>query len=431
MQTSIKSSGKSDAAWNLLGSLIYAGCQWLVLVATVKFSSAADVGRLSLGFALTAPIFLLLQLRLRAASATDAVLAYTERQYAQLRVTCTALAMAVTFVLAKGLHLQHDELTIVLWIALAKAIESGSDLTYGLLQRKHNLRVVALSMAGRGVFSVVAFCYLLRSTGKLTAALAGLCLAWGLIFLGVDLPFALRAARSEVQPVVRAASGIWRLAWVTLPLGLSTMFMSLSANMPRYFIHHLMGAAALGVFSASAYLTMTGSVIISAIAESSIARLAQSFALGQTLDAHRILRRVRNLTLVLSVALIAASALGGRAVLTHLYRAEYAGSQTLLVVMMCAAAAANLASVYGYALIAARRFASYLGCLVLSSVTTALLCAVMVPRWSTMGAAVGCLAGYAVQFAVSRLMMASEFRTQSSPDAVAISFPPAAVVSKF
>ena len=431
MQTSTKSTGKSDAAWNLLGSLIYAGCQWLVLVATVKFSSAADVGRLSLGFAVTAPIFLLLQLRLRAASATDAVLAYTERQYALLRVTCTAIAMAVTLALGLGLHLQHEELTIVLWIALAKAIESGSDLTYGLLQRKHNLRVVALSMAGRGILSVMAFCYLLRSTGKLTAALAGLCLAWGLIFVGVDVPFALRAASREKQALLRPASGIWRLAWVTLPLGLSTMFMSLSANMPRYFIHHLMGAAALGVFSASAYLTMTGSVIISAIAESSIARLAQSFARGHTGDAHRILRRVRSLTVVLSVALIAVSALCGKAVLTHLYRAEYAGSQWLLVVMMCAAGAANLASVYGYALIAARRFGSYLGCLVLSSITTALLCAVMVPRWSTMGAAVGCLAGYAVQFIVSRAMLASEFKPEEVPVPAALSFPPAASAVKF
>jgi O-antigen/teichoic acid export membrane protein len=141
--------------------------------------------------------------------------------------------------------------------------------------------------------------------------------------------------------------------------------------------------------------------------------MAQSFAAGRAEDAHAILRRVLNLTLALSGMLIAASAVGGRAVLTHLYRAEYAGSRTLLILMMCAAAAANMASVYGYALLAARRFGAYLTCLVVSSAATAVACAVAVPRLGTMGAAAGCLAGYAVQLVISRAMLSPEFRQET------------------
>ena len=406
-------SGREDALWNLIGSLIYAGCQWLVLVATVKLSSAADVGRLSFAFALTAPVFLLLQLRLRSASATDASLAYSDRQYTVLRILCTSLAIAVTVALCIGIHLEHKEISIVLWVAMAKAIESGSDLTYGLLQQRHHLRIVALSMAARGVFSVLAFCLLLHRVGRLSTALAGLCAAWLLVFVVIDVPFAIRAAKPKGQRNQMARGGILQLAWLTLPLGLSTMFMSLSANMPRYFIEHSLGTAALGVFSASAYLTMTGSVIISAVAESTIARMAQHFAAGQTTQALHLLKRVRNLTLFLSTMLIVISAIGGRVILAKLYSAEYAARGGLLLLMMCAAAAANMASVYGYALIAARRFQSYLACLVLSSVTTALACWLAVPRWSVLGAAAGCLVGYVLQFLASRALLTYGLRPKA------------------
>ena len=421
MQTSTtglgrRSAVRSEALWNLLGSLIYAGCQWLVLVATVKLASVADVGRLSLGFALTAPIFLLLQLRLRAASATDAKLAYTQRQYALLRLACTGLALAATLVLCLVLHLKREEMIIVLLVALAKAVESGSDLTYGLLQRCHNLRVVALSMMARGVSAVLLFWFLLRSTGRLSTALAGLVSAWALIFFAFDVPMALRATAGQRQEIERGTGGVLQLAWLTFPLGLSMMLTSLCANMPRYFVQHAMGAAALGVFSASAYLTMTGSVVISAIAESTMARMAQSFAAGEALDAMAMLRRVRNVTVLLSATLVAVSAACGRMILTHLYRAEYGGGSALLLVMMCAAGAANMASIYGYALIAARRFQSQLLCLVFSSLVTAIACAFAVPRWGTMGAAAGCLIGYGFQFLASRAVLHHGLRPQTGKD---------------
>ena len=185
------------------------------------------------------------------------------------------------------------------------------------------------------------------------------------------------------------------------------MVMSLSANMPRYFIQHLLGASGLGIFSAAAYLTMTGSVIISAIAESSIARMAQCLALNELDQARIILRRVRDTTLVLSSGMIVLRLSFGRALLAHLYRAEYAGNATLLTVMMCAAGAANLASVYGYGLIAARRFQTYLFCLAAAGVVTTVACASAIPRWGTMGAAAACLAGYAVQVIASRTLLQS------------------------
>ena len=399
----VASTPHGDALWNLLGNLVYAGCQWLVLVATVKLLAPAQVGQLSLGFAVTAPIFLLLHLRLRAASATDANLAFTRSDYIVLRIACTALAVLLSWAVCAVAHFDHEQLRIVLWIAIAKTIESGSDLMYGLSQRAENLRAIALSMAARGLLSVVAFVFLLLRTHRLDVALVGLCAAWAAVFFLLDVPIGMRMSQTtDASSQGWTMQSIVRLAWLTAPLGLSTMFMSLSANMPRYFIEHSLGAGALGIFSAAGYLTMTGSVAISAIAESSIARMARLLAARQLAEATAILDRVRDVTLVLSGVLIAVSIVAGKQILLHIYRADYVSVRGLLVMMMVAATAANLASVYGYALIAARRFRAHLWSLILSTACTAIACVVAIPRWGAMGAAFACLVGYALQAAAAR-----------------------------
>ena len=64
---------RSNVAWALAGNVGYAACQWAVLVVVARLGSAADVGRLALGLALSAPVMILANLQLRAVQATDAL----------------------------------------------------------------------------------------------------------------------------------------------------------------------------------------------------------------------------------------------------------------------------------------------------------------------------------------------------------------------
>lgn len=402
--TSNPSTLRRDALWNVLGSLIYSGCQWGILVATVKLAPASVVGQLSLGFAISAPIFLLLHLRLRAASATDAGLEFSPADYIVLRVVCTVAALAVTWLACLVSGLPHSSVVVVMWVALAKAIESGSDLMYGLAQQADDLRAVAVSMTVRGVLAGVLFIGLLARTHRLNLALAGLCVAWAVAFLFIDLPRAFRSGKVKLTGGT-SLHVLWRLTLLTLPLGASTMFMSLMANMPRYFIEHALGLSALGIFSAAGYLTMTVSIVISAIAESSIAHLSRCFRSGQVSQAAHVLGRVLRITLALSAASIAVSMAFGRTLLKFVYAASYGNAAGLLTGLMLVAAIANVASVYGYALVAARRFVRYLGALAFASVSTAGACAVLIPRWGNNGAIAACLAGYSVQLLGSFLLL--------------------------
>ena len=409
---------RADGFWNVFGSLVYSGCQWGILVATVKLCTAADAGRISLGFAISAPIFLLLQMRLRAASATDVKGDFAAGDYMSLRLGCTALALVGTLLACLASGLTRAESQVVMLVAAAKAIECGSDLMYGLLQRADKMRAVAISLMLRGVLAGGLFAAALIETHSLDAALAVLCGSWLLVFLGFDLPRAA-AASEERWSLQTSVARLKQLGMLTVPLGLSTMFMSLMANMPRYFVQHWLGLGVLGIFSAAGYLTMTVSIVISALAEAGIARMARMFAGDGKREAARLLQRIALTTLALSALSIVVSAMFGEAILKAVYRPEYGSAAQLLTGLLVAGTLANLASVYGYALLAARSFIGYLACLAASCGVTAVACALLVPRWGLRGAVGACLLGYGVQALSSWWALRGEFAAGDAEHVVA------------
>jgi O-antigen/teichoic acid export membrane protein len=391
---------RTAATWNIAGTLVYTACQWGVLVATVRLTTPADVGALSLGFAITAPVFLFFHLRLRSASATDVNDQFHPSDYINLRAATTALALLIAFAVCRLCRLPAHEAQIVLWVGLAKALESGSDLCYGFSQKAGDLRIVSISMIARGTLSLVVFPALLYRTHLVALAVAGLCATWGLVLMLIDVPYSVAALRREgkhIFPIrwnTRATADLTR---TTFPLGLSTMLMSVAANMPRYFIARYLGATDLGIFTAMGYLAMATSVIVSALAESSLAPLARHVSAGDVIAARALLRTIVTATVGLSFAGIVFSAVLGWTTVRMLYGAAYASSSELLIGMMTAAGIANLASVYGYALVAGHSYVSYLRSLFALALTTAVACIVMIPLWGTKGAVLACAAGYLIQ----------------------------------
>lgn len=393
--------------WMLAGNILYMGCQWGVLVATVKLGAPAMVGRFSFAFAVCAPIFLFAQLRLRAASATDARLDFAPQDYLALRVLgILAAALAVALLCWLG---RFDVATakIIAIVAVAKAVESGSDVLYGISQHGEHMRVVAISMILRGVLSLAAFTLLLWHTHRLLPALLGFCLGWSLVFLFYDLPQAFRFLRSNGLRNRSVLHFQWpvlkRLTAVTLPLGLAAMLMSFAMNMPRYFVEHFRGSSELGIFSALSYLTLTGAVVVNSITEAAMPRFAQYMAARQRTQAANLLWRLLAITAFFSGAGIAVAACFSHPLLLVVYKAEYAGSTRLLVLLMIGAGLANLAAVCNYLLLAGRQMLAHLVSLVALTVLMAAACVYCVPRWGATGAAIASLLAFTVQLAWSGL----------------------------
>src|SRR5687767_5255962 len=79
----------------LSGNVVYAACQWGILVVLAKLTNPESVGQFVLGIAVASPIFLLANLQLGAVQATDAKRQTTFATYLRLRLLTTAAASAV------------------------------------------------------------------------------------------------------------------------------------------------------------------------------------------------------------------------------------------------------------------------------------------------------------------------------------------------
>ena len=117
---------RSNFSWTFAGNVVYAGCQWGMLMVLAKLGSPERVGQFALGLALTAPVIMLTNLQLRAIQATDARREYRFGHYLALRLATTALSLLVIAGIACGYRLETA--LVILAVGLSKAFESLSDV---------------------------------------------------------------------------------------------------------------------------------------------------------------------------------------------------------------------------------------------------------------------------------------------------------------
>lgn len=347
------------ASWGVLGSATYAACQWAMLIALAKLGTSEMLGQFALGFAVAAPVFLLSNLSLRDVLATDARGDHRVGDYVALRILSTLIALVAIAVIAGVVGYRRETKAVILLVGVVKAIEAVSDVLYGLMQKHERMDLIARSAAMRGVFAVIALAGGVYLTGSVAVALALVAAAWGLVLIGHDVPRTARSLETDVRP--RWVTGdLARLLGISLPLGITTMFLCLAAMIPRYVLERYHGEHELGAFAALAYLVVIGSTFVNALGQSVSSRLATYYAIGNDVAAGRLLMRLIGIGLVLGGAGVVAALVGGEQILTLLYRPEYAQHRAAFVVLMASACVAYVTSFLSCAVTAARVFTAQL-----------------------------------------------------------------------
>ena len=243
---------RSNFAWMLAGNVVYAVCQWGAIVALAKLGSSFIIGQFSLGVAIATPVLMFTNLHLRAVQATDARRQTPFAEYLRLRTAMTLCGLAVICAIAWFGNYQPQTTLVILAVALAKAIETISDIHYGLFQLNDRLDETGRSMMLRGLLSVFALATGLYLTRNVLWGCVLLALVWLAALLGFDVPRGRRFVAQAHQASQRAGRSLrqWKLMRTALPLGIATTLAALNLNMPRYFIHSRLGERSLGIYSA-------------------------------------------------------------------------------------------------------------------------------------------------------------------------------------
>jgi O-antigen/teichoic acid export membrane protein len=352
---------RANFAWTLVGNVVYAGCQWAMLVVLAKLGTPQLVGQFALALAITAPVLMFTNLQLRQVQATDARAQYPFGDYLALRLLTTGLALFAIAGLVGLAGYAPATAGVIVIVGLAKAFEAVSDIFYGLFQQREQMDRIAISMILKGGLSLAALGMLLYLTGSLWWGVVGLAGIWAAVLVFYDIPSGAHLLR---QAGMRAAAGrprwdpatLARLTWLALPLGVVMLLVSLNTNIPRYFIEHYRGDHELGIFAAMAYLVVAETTVLTALGQSATPRLAQYYADGNHRAFYRLVGRLLVICLGLGAGGVLVAAFGGRPLLAAVYTPEYATYSDVFVWIMLAAALLNVASVFGYAATARQRF---------------------------------------------------------------------------
>jgi O-antigen/teichoic acid export membrane protein len=379
----VRSSLRRNFSWTLVGNLTYAACQWAIVVAIAKLGSPELVGRFTLAVAVCAPIMIATGLGLRTVQANDVGRDYPFAVYLGLRVITMVIAVtSIGIVAAIG---YRASLGVILAYAGAKVAEATSEIVWAQLQQQERMAQIARSMVTKGATAVVAVTIALAVTHDLVIATAALAAAWFVTLAGYDLAVA-RTFDQPLRPSF-ARGPLARLARTALPLGIVMMIGSYAANVPRYIVDHFHGARELGVFSAIANLMLVGTTLMTALGQTTTPRLARAYLDRDRRELWRLARILLGVATILGTGGVAVAVIAGRPILGLLYTADYASHADVLVVVMVAAFATNVASVFGVMVTATGEYQRQIALQLINLVVALAVGWRLVPAYGALGAA--------------------------------------------
>lgn len=417
MQQSKPLTLRRNFSWTFVGNVVYAACQWGMLVLLAKLGSPEIVGQFTLGLAVTAPVILFTDLALRDIQATDSKHQYLFGHYLALRIVSTGLALLVIAIITLSVGYRWETSLVILLVGLAKAFESISDVFHGLFQQNERMDCVAMSMMIKGPLSLLLLGIGVFISGNVVWGVVGLAVAWATVLIGYDLRMGvlmmghlLPTQQSEVPSecdLVVALQPRWqmetlvKLAWFALPLGFVMMLGSLNINIPRYLIERYLGERELGIFAAIAYTLVAGNMVVSALGQSATPRLAKYYAMGDSIAFRTLLFKLVGVGALLGGAAVLVVLTAGEEILTVLYQPEYAKHADLFVWLIAAAAIKYTFYFLEDGMTAVRYFHIQVPLFILVTSISAIVCLWLLPTLGLKGVAIAMIVAAIMQATLS------------------------------
>lgn len=303
-----KTSLQLNMVWNVLGSVFYQGCMWLMTILVVRLSgNYENSGILALAMSVGNIYTALGTYNMRTVQISDVTNRLSINNYVGLRILTTSLALLAcllySFLIPIGLSTSIAVATYLLF----KADEAFVNVMYGADQKAMRLDIVGKSQLIRGSLSVALFVIVLYFSGSLV-------LSFFLIFIGnmvvtiiFDVP-QTRCLVGDVSPHITLLDSYSEMR-NCLPSVLGLVLSGFIVSSARQFFGITYGEGALGIYASVA----TPCVIIQVLAQNLYAPLLVPVAEAYSVrDMKKVRQKTfRLLLLVIGIALCISAILTG------------------------------------------------------------------------------------------------------------------------
>ena len=284
-------------SWTFAGVSVYAACQWGMLQVLACHATPAIVGQFTLGLALVTPLTAFVDRTLRSLQASaDRAEARGVTDYLEFRVLAGLASLAVIggIVLVRGYPRQTA--IVIGCVAFLKLVEGLSNVFYGRMHQREQMDLIARSLIVRGLLSLIVFAVSFHVSGQLAlsvisviavnsvillflgathgniAAVAG---TFGSSHVGAKRRQDGRSTDTKIEPSRSRRETLANIFWQGLPLGVASFLVALNSSIPRFTLERHYGEAMLGVFSVMFFLALPLTMVVGAMTQTAIPRLAE------------------------------------------------------------------------------------------------------------------------------------------------------------
>src|SRR6267142_3269947 len=333
-----QSSLTADFSWTFVGNAVYAAGQFAILMLLTKLVRPEQVGQYALGLALVYPVMMLANMQLRSVMNSSTNNQVQFGHYLSVRLLTTFAAFGLIFGVTQVLRYDRELTVVVLMVGVAYGIETISDVYYARLQLHDRMAEISKSLIARALLSVLGLAVTTYVSRNLLWGVTAVVLARVIVLFGYDICERTHGLGGQSKWFSRNDALTTRfdlkvqreLLWLSLPLGIVVLLTTLNSSVPSYFIKHALGERDLGIFSAIGFMISVGNMAVVSLGQSAFTRLARSYAAGNLVAFGSLLGKLLAFGAMLGVCGMIISKLAGRAILTILFRPEYAERADLL-----------------------------------------------------------------------------------------------------
>jgi O-antigen/teichoic acid export membrane protein len=404
---------QADFSWMFVGNAVYAAGQFLILMVLAKLVRPELVGQYALGLAIVYPVMMFTNMQLRSVITSGSRERVHFGHFLTLRLLSTAAGLATVFVVTRAMHYGRELTLVILMVGFAYSIETISDVYYARLQLHDRMAEIAKSLMARAILSVIGIGVVTYVTRSVFWGLAGVLFARALVLVRYDISertqgLGSRSAWFSPNEALRPKFNLKtqaELAWLSVPLGVVVLLGCLNASVPNFFIKQALGERDLGIFAAIGFVVSVGNMAVVSLGQSAFTRLARSYKAAD-FDAFRsLLCKLLLFGAFIGVSGMIVSKFAGRAILTVLFRSEYAERADLLPWIMVAGGVLYMAQFVGFGLTAANCYKPQVWLNVIANVALFAACYLFVARQGLLGAILAMLIGASVQLAGSIVVL--------------------------
>jgi len=400
---------KANAAWSVLGNLIYTGGRILIVVFLTRTFSSEQVGQVIFALAVVTPLSYLVNMELRSVFVTNPQGRIKLGHCLANRLISNVVFIAVLVgicVWAWDIWGGYKS-AVVLTAGLVRGAESWADVYMGAFQKCEQLKRWAISQALKtaGVLGWVIF--LPSWTDDIIWMLVG----WWVATLLVAWFYDRTRARQlmSVRPLWDAKISGELTRW-GFSLGVFVTLAILNHQVGQYFIEHALGDSAVAYFGVLVMYVSGATTLQNGVNQAVLPRLARYFVEDRK-QFRGLLSKVLGASWLVMLISLAIVGYKGQELLRLVHGAEYAPYASLFFLMMLAGCFLLTAMILGDAVVACRRYKSRMAAVALGLGINILICASFIGRyglpaaaWATLASALAtCLVCAAVLIHTARL----------------------------